>query len=83
MHGGRLTEDGLASELAPELKRELEKQKTKILESLGPMGRWALEKCWPALMAALPAVAGAVVSWFRKRFGSLTVNDILDFLGKR
>ncbi len=80
-----ITSGDLAARIAPALAAAIEARKGTIIDGAqtGPLGRWVLGKVWPRIIGEVPNIAGAAVDAIRAEFGTMSLNDVLDWLGDR
>jgi hypothetical protein len=79
-----VSDSDLAARIAPQLVAALQDRQAAILRAAGgPARRAALRIVWPLLINEVPQLAAAAIDAVRQQFGTMTLNDVLDWRGKR
>ena len=75
---------GLAAKISPQLISALMDREEEILAAIdGAIKREAMKLVWPHILDLVPTVATDAVAFISDEFGTLSVNDLLEFLAKK
>ncbi len=79
-----LTSSDLASKIAPAISAALEARKVAIIAAQpGGLARLGVRALWPHIMAEVPNLSAVAVDAVRAEFGTMNLNDALDWLANR